>query len=119
MLILYIMAYKTQRDFDLKKTGGKHSAGRPSSGSRWRAASDGLASKASDKSVSKLSHDIRTQLYIIIGFAELMLEEVPGKINDEQRRNLKDVLTSGKRLQTLLNDIVERSESSSGDRVQG
>jgi signal transduction histidine kinase len=57
-------------------------------------------------SVSKLSHDIRTQLYIIIGFAELMLLEIPGKLNEEQRRNLKDVLNSGRRLQALLQDIV-------------
>jgi protein-histidine pros-kinase len=60
-------------------------------------------------SLSKLSHDIRTQLYIIIGFAELMLMEIPGKINEEQRRNLKDVLDSGRRLQNLLQDIVTRS----------
>jgi len=55
--------------------------------------------------VSKLSHDIRNQLYIIIGFAELMLQEIPGKINDEQRRNLNDVLNSGRRLQELLQGI--------------
>jgi signal transduction histidine kinase len=59
-----------------------------------------------------LSHDIRTQLYIIIGFAELMLEEIPGKINDEQRRNLKDVLKSGRRLRDLLQDIVALSGNS-------
>lgn len=102
------MAYKAERVVDLKKTGGKHSVIRSSSGSRWPAAGGGSA-RASGKSasISKLSHDIRTQLYIIIGFAELMLEEVPGKINEEQRRNLNDVLTSGKRLQALLNDIVK------------
>jgi signal transduction histidine kinase len=61
------------------------------------------------ESVSKLSHDIRTQLYIIIGFAELMLQEIPGKINEEQRRNLRDVLNSGKRLQDLLQHIVAQT----------
>jgi hypothetical protein len=64
--------------------------------------------------VSKLSHDIRTQLYIIIGFAELMLEEIPGKINAEQRRNLNDVLNSGKRLLELLQNIVVKPENKSG-----
>lgn len=63
-----------------------------------------------EKSVARLSHDIRTQLYIIIGFAELMLQEIPGKINEEQRRNLNDVLNSGRRLEELLRDIVDRSE---------
>jgi len=61
------------------------------------------------ESDSKLSHDIRTQLYIIIGFAELMLMEIPGKINEKQRRNLKDVLNSGRRLQELFRDIVTSS----------
>jgi len=55
---------------------------------------------------SRLAHDIRNQLYIIVGFAELMLQEIPGKINEEQRRNLNDVLNSGRRLQELLRDIV-------------
>jgi signal transduction histidine kinase len=64
------------------------------------------AAPAKSDSLSKLSHDIRTQLYIITGFAELMLEEIPGKINDEQRRNLNDVLNSGKRLFDLLDGIV-------------
>ncbi len=66
---------------------------------------------AKPDAVSKLSHDIRTQLYIIIGFAELMLAEIPGKINDEQRRNLNDVLNSGKRLLDLLQDIMAKSEN--------
>jgi K+-sensing histidine kinase KdpD len=64
-----------------------------------------------NRPVTRLSHDIRTQLYIIIGFAELMLDEIPGKINEEQRRNLNDVLNSGKRLLELLHDIVPRSEN--------
>jgi signal transduction histidine kinase len=66
---------------------------------------------AKTDAISKLSHDIRTQLYIIIGFAELMLAEIPGKINDEQRRNLNDVLNSGKRLLDLLQDMVAKSEN--------
>jgi signal transduction histidine kinase len=59
--------------------------------------------------VDRLSHDIRTQLYIIIGFTELMLEGTPGKINDRQRRNLNDVLKSGRRLLDLLQGVVAPS----------
>ncbi|OGO29899.1 MAG: hypothetical protein A2Z29_05720 [Chloroflexi bacterium RBG_16_56_11] len=53
------------------------------------------------------SHDIRSLLYIIIGFAELLLDEVPGKINEEQRRSLEDILRSGQRLTDLLGDYME------------
>jgi len=84
------MTYKAGGGTAIKKSG---------------AASPRLGSPG-DRSVARLSHDIRTQLYIIIGFAELMLEEIPGKINQEQRRNLSDVLNSGRRLQELLRDIV-------------
>jgi signal transduction histidine kinase len=57
-----------------------------------------------------LAHDFRTPLNIIIGFSELMLEEIPGKINEEQRRDLVDILNSGKRLLGLVNTMLERPE---------
>jgi signal transduction histidine kinase len=60
-----------------------------------------------NRSVPALSHDIRGHLNIVIGFTELMLAEVPGKINDAQRRSLNDVLNSGKRLMELLHGIVK------------
>jgi len=61
-----------------------------------------------------LSHDFRTPLNIIIGFSELMLEEIPGKINEEQRSDLNDILNSGKRLLTLVNTMLGRFEAQSG-----
>ena len=54
-----------------------------------------------------MSHDFRTPLNIIIGFAELMLDEVPGKINEEQRRGLNDILNSARRLLELVNGMPE------------
>ncbi len=56
-----------------------------------------------------MSHDFRTPLNIIIGFTELMLDEVPGKINEEQRRSLNDILNSAKRLLELVNSMPEQS----------
>jgi signal transduction histidine kinase len=64
-------------------------------------------SSLSIERLETISHDFRTPLNIIIGFAELLLDEVPGKINDEQRRSLNDILDSGRRLLSLLNDILE------------
>lgn len=107
-----LVSYKV-RDIGTKKSNVESRANRPSGGGRSPAADEGASrgNLTENRPVARLSHDIRTQLYIIIGFAELMLDEIPGKINDEQRRNLNDVLNSGKRLLDLLHDIVAQSES--------
>ncbi len=64
--------------------------------------------------MAKMSHELRTPLNVVIGFAELMLAEVPGKINEEQRRSLDEILNSGKRLIELINNF-ENSEIGSGE----
>ncbi|MFH1647072.1 MAG: histidine kinase dimerization/phospho-acceptor domain-containing protein [Chloroflexota bacterium] len=55
--------------------------------------------------MARFSHDFRTPLNIIIGFTELLLDEVPGEINEEQRRGLTDILDSARRLLDMVNDI--------------
>jgi signal transduction histidine kinase len=72
------------------------------------------AAQARDDFMAKMSHEWRTPLNVIIGFAELMLDEMPGEINEEQRRNLNDILSSGRRLLSLVNDMLETSEIESG-----
>ena len=57
--------------------------------------------------LSRMSHDFRTPLNIIIGFSELMLDEVPGKINEDQRRSLNDILDSARRLLDMVNGMPE------------
>jgi signal transduction histidine kinase len=54
-----------------------------------------------------ISHELRSPLNVIIGFAELMLDEVPGKINKEQRQGLDDILSSARRLLDLINRILD------------
>jgi len=65
--------------------------------------------KAVSHSLEGMSHEFRTSLNIIIGFTELMLDEVPGKINEEQRHSLNDILKSAKRLLELVNNMPEMS----------
>ena len=65
------------------------------------------ALRASGESISGMCHDLRTPLNIIIGFAELMLDEVPGPVNKDQRQCLQDILNSSRRLLELLNTITE------------
>lgn len=64
--------------------------------------------------LSLMSHDLRTPLNIIIGFSELMSDEVPGNINREQRQCLNDILTSGKQMLSLIEDYLDLSKMESG-----
>ena len=59
--------------------------------------------------LEKTAHDFRSSLNIIIGFSELLLDEAPGKINDEQRRALSDIHDSGLRLLDIVNRVFDPS----------
>jgi two-component system cell cycle sensor histidine kinase PleC len=63
--------------------------------------------KAELEYLSRMSHGFRTPLNIIIGFTELMLDEVPGKINEDQRRSLNDILDSARRLLDIVDGMPE------------
>jgi len=114
---IVLMANRYTHSVSLNQPGLEPAESRKPSERRWKLVERGSHKGNRRKSdpVTRLAHDIRTQLYIIIGFAELMLDEVPGKINEDQRCNLNDVLNSGKRLVNMLNDIGVWSEIKSGD----
>jgi signal transduction histidine kinase len=72
------------------------------------------ATRAKSEFMANMSHELRTPLNAIIGFSELMLDEVPGKINAEQSQCLSDILSSGRHLLNLINDVLDLSKIESG-----
>ncbi len=72
------------------------------------------ATQAKSDFLAQMSHELRTPLNVIIGFSELMLDEVPGQINEEQRHCLDDILASARHLLGLINDILDLSKIESG-----
>lgn len=72
------------------------------------------ATEAKSEFLAHMSHELRTPLNVIIGFSELMLDEVPGKVNEEQQQCLNDILGSGQHLLGLINDILDLSKVESG-----
>jgi signal transduction histidine kinase len=71
------------------------------------------ATRARSEFKAKISHEFRAPLNIVIGFTELMLDEVPGKINEEQRQSLEDILASSKQLLSLVVNYFDQPEKKS------
>jgi len=73
-----------------------------------------VASQAKSEFLSQMSHELRTPLNVIIGFSELMLDGVAGKVNEEQKQCLNDILGSSQHLLGLINDILDLSKIEAG-----
>ncbi|MBL7685704.1 MAG: HAMP domain-containing histidine kinase, partial [Deltaproteobacteria bacterium] len=61
-----------------------------------------------------MSHELRTPLTAVIGFSELLLEEVVGEINAEQKEYLREVVSNSDHLLSLINSILDLSKIESG-----
>jgi signal transduction histidine kinase len=61
-----------------------------------------------------MSHELRTPLNAIIGFSEVLVERMFGELNEKQEEYLRDVLTSGQHLLSLINDILDLSKVEAG-----
>jgi len=72
------------------------------------------ASRAKSDFLARMSHELRTPLNVIMGFSELMLDQVPGEINEEQRQCLDDMLTSSRDLLGLINEVLDLSKVEAG-----
>jgi two-component system cell cycle sensor histidine kinase PleC len=77
-----------------------------------------LANNSKIAFLSHLSHDIRTPLNHIIGFADLMRQETYGPLGDTRYANYVDTIKgSGERLLTFFASILELAEFESGEKA--
>lgn len=64
--------------------------------------------------IASMSHELRTPLNSIIGFTGIILQEMSGEINEEQRKQLTLVKNSGSHLLNLINDVIDISKIEAG-----
>ena len=66
--------------------------------------------KMKDEFMAVTSHELRTPLLGIEGISDSMLEGAAGVLSKKARENLELISLSGKRLSTLVNDILDLSK---------
>jgi len=73
-----------------------------------------IATQAKSEFLASMSHELRTPLNAIIGFSEILSDETFGELNQKQLRYTNNVLTSGRHLLSLINDILDLSKVEAG-----
>jgi signal transduction histidine kinase len=72
------------------------------------------ANRHKSEFLANMSHELRTPLNAIIGFSEVLQERLFGELNAKQAEYTDDILTSGRHLLSLINEILDLSKVEAG-----
>ena len=68
---------------------------------------------AKSEFLAKMSHELKNPLNAIIGYSEILIEDVGGE-DTQKRKDLTSIRTAGYRLLGLINDLLELSKLEAG-----
>lgn len=72
------------------------------------------ADRLKSEFLASMSHELRTPLHTIIGFSDLLNEELKGPLNPDQKRFVGHIQRDARHLLELINDILDLSKIESG-----
>ena len=79
---------------------------------RFRRVEAERANRAKDEFISRMSHELRTPLNAVPGFGQLMSMS---DLDERQHGNVEHILSAGRHLLDLINEILDISRIESGD----
>lgn len=65
--------------------------------------------------LSNVSHELRTPLSVVVGFVYLLLNQVIGKLTDEQQKVLEKVYRNSEELLELIDNVLWMTSLNAGD----
>lgn len=71
-------------------------------------------SRVKSEFLATMSHELRTPLTAVIGFSELLLEDVMGDLNSDQKESLREILVNSENLLQLINGLLDLAKIESG-----
>ena len=73
------------------------------------------ANRSKARFVATISHELRTPISAVLGYTELLAEEISGPISDIQREHLGRVRASGTHLMGLIDDLLGYARIEAGE----
>jgi signal transduction histidine kinase len=72
------------------------------------------ANRLKSEFLASISHELRTPLHTVIGFSELLAEQLEGPLTDKQRRFVEHIQRDSTHLLELINDVLDLSKIEAG-----
>lgn len=72
------------------------------------------AARLKSQFLATMSHELRTPMNAVIGFSQLLLRQRQNKLTSHQQDMVERILSNGKHLLTLINDILDLSKIEAG-----
>ncbi len=72
------------------------------------------ANLAKSDFLSNMSHELRTPLTGILGFSNILLQQIFGQLNNKQKQYIEGISSCGSHLLELINDLLDLSKVEAG-----